>query len=279
MAAVLDQIIVATRGRVAEARHTTTLCDLERQAQKHAPRGFRHALESKSRDGAAIIAELKKASPSKGLIRADFHPAELARELEQAGAAALSVLTDEQFFQGSLTNLREASAAVKIPCLRKDFILDEFQIVEARANSADAVLLIVAALSPGELKMLASSARAHRLDVLCEVHDEAELHQALEAGCDLIGVNSRDLRTFEVNLNRAFELADKFPAGVVRVAESGIHSGEDISRLRAVGYRAFLVGESLMRASSPGQALRELLRVPSGDSRVPSAEHRVPRRA
>jgi indole-3-glycerol phosphate synthase len=279
MAAVLDQIIAATRAQVAESRLSTRLRDLERQAQKHTPRGFRGALQSKSRDGIAIIAELKKASPSKGLIRGDFHPSELARELEQAGAAAFSVLTDEQFFQGSLTNLREASAAVKIPCLRKDFIIDEFQIVEARANAADAVLLIAAALSPGELKMLASSARAYQLDVLCEVHDEVELQQTIEAGCSLIGVNSRDLHTFEVDLNRAFELADKFPTGVVRVAESGIHSAEDISRLRAAGYHAFLVGESLMRASSPADALRELLRVPSGDSRVPSAEPRVPRRA
>jgi indole-3-glycerol phosphate synthase len=176
-------------------------------------------------------------------------------------------------------NLREASAAVKIPCLRKDFIIDEFQIVEARANFADAVLLIVAALSSDELKLLASSARAHKLDVLCEVHDATELHRALEAGCDLIGVNTRDLRTFEVNLNRAFELADKFPAGVVRVAESGIHSAEDIARLREAGYHAFLVGESLMRAPSPANALRELLRVPSGESRVASTEPRMPRRA
>jgi indole-3-glycerol phosphate synthase len=259
MAAVLDQIIAATRARVAQAQHTTRLRDLERQAQKHTPRGFRGALESKSRDGIAIIAELKKASPSKGLIRSDFHAAELAHELEQAGAAALSVLTDEQFFQGSLANLQEASAAVKIPCLRKDFIIDEFQIVEARANFADAVLLIVAALSADELKLLASVARAHSLDVLCEVHDEAELQHALDAGCDLIGVNTRDLRTFEVDLNRAFELAEKFPAGIVRVAESGIHSPEDISRLRAAGYHAFLVGESLMRAPSPGKVLLELI--------------------
>lgn len=270
MAAVLDQIIAATRVRVSDSRHTTSLRDLERQAQNHTPRGFRRALEAKSRDGVAIIAELKKASPSKGLIREEFHPGELARELEHAGAAGLSVLTDEQFFQGSLGNLREASAATKIPCLRKDFIIDEFQVVEARANSADAVLLIVAALPPGEVKLLASAARAHRLDVLCEVHDEAELQQALEAGCDLIGVNARDLRTFQVDLNRAFELAAKLPSGVVRVAESGIHSAEDIAQLRAAGYHAFLVGESLMRASSPGQVLRELVRVSSPESRVAS---------
>lgn len=270
MAAVLDQIIAATRVRVSRAQHATPLRDLERQAQNHTPRGFRHALQSKSRDGVAIIAELKKASPSKGLIRSNFDPTELARELEQAEAAALSVLTDEEFFQGSLGNLREASAAVKIPCLRKDFIIDEFQIVEARANCADAVLLIVAALSDAELRLLASAARAYSLDVLCEVHDEAELQQALEAGCDLIGVNTRDLRTFQVDLNRAFELAEKFPAGVVQVAESGIRSADDIERLRATGYQAFLVGESLMRASSPGNALRELMRVPSPEFRVAS---------
>jgi indole-3-glycerol phosphate synthase len=262
MAAMLDQITASTRARVSEARRAMTLRELERQAQKHTPRGFRRALASKSRDGVAVIAELKKASPSKGLIRADFHPAELARELEQAGAAALSVLTDEQFFQGSLSNLSQAWAAVKIPCLRKDFILYEFQVVEARANSADALLLIVAALAPGELKLLASSARAHALDVLCEVHDEAELHQALEAGCDLIGVNTRDLRTFQVDLNIAFRLADQFPDGVVRVAESGVRSADDIARLRDAGYHAFLVGESLMRAASPGKALSELLSAP-----------------
>jgi indole-3-glycerol phosphate synthase len=270
MAAVLNEIVAATRARVSEARRTTTLRDLERQAQKYTPRGFRRALESKSHDGAAIIAELKKASPSKGLIRADFRPAELAEELEQAGAAALSVLTDEQFFQGSLTNLREASEVVRIPCLRKDFMIDEFQIVEARANSADAVLLIVAALSRGELKLLASVARAHALDVLCEVHDETELQQALEAGCDLVGVNTRDLRTFQVDLNTAFALAEKFPPGVMRVVESGIHSADHVARLRVMGYHAFLVGESLMRAASPGQALRELLSIPSTQRAVPS---------
>jgi indole-3-glycerol phosphate synthase len=262
MAAILDQIVASTRARVSETRRAMTLRELERQAQKHTPRGFRRALESKSRDGVAVIAELKKASPSKGLIRADFRPAELARELERAGAAALSVLTDEQFFQGSLSNLNQARAAVEIPCLRKDFILYEFQVVEARANSADALLLIVAALAPGELKLLASSARANGLDVLCEVHDEAELHEALEAGCDLIGVNTRDLRTFQVDLNIAFRLADQFPDGVVRVAESGIHSAGDIARLRDAGYHAFLVGESLMRAALPGKALSELISVP-----------------
>src|ERR1700733_1551277 len=200
MPAFLDQIVAATRGRVAAAKREADLRELERRAERHVPRGFRRALESKSRDGIAIIAELKKASPSKGLIRTEFHPAELARELEAAGAAALSVLTDEEFFQGSLGNLVAASAAVKIPCLRKDFIIDEFQLVEARAHCADAVLLIVAALTAEELKSLAAGARRRGLDVLCEVHDGEELQRALDSGFDLIGVNTRDLRTFQVSL-------------------------------------------------------------------------------
>ena len=270
MAAVLDRIVAATRARVAESRRNADLRELERRAEQHVPRGFRKALAARGRDGIAVIAELKKASPSKGLIRASFDPVGLARELEAAGAAALSVLTDEQFFQGSLENLRKASAAVAIPCLRKDFIVDEFQLLEARANSADAVLLIVAALMQKELETLARSARANGLDVLCEAHDAEELQRALDAGCDLIGVNTRDLRTFKVDLQTAFDLAPKFPAGVVRVAESGIHSADDVARLRAAGYRAFLVGESLMRAESPGNALRELMRVPSTQYSVPS---------
>jgi len=268
MAAILERIVAATRARVTEARRGADLRGLEQQAERHVPRGFRRALEAKSRTAVAVIAELKKASPSKGLIRAEFPPAELARELEVAGAAALSVLTDEEFFQGSLENLREASGAVSIPCLRKDFIVDEFQLLEARANCADAVLLIVAALSAEELGRLSRGARERGLDVLCEVHDGDELQQALNAGCDLIGVNTRDLRTFQVDLETAFALAKRMPAGVVRVAESGIHSAEDVARLRAAGYGAFLVGESLMRAESPGDALRAL--VASPESRVPS---------
>jgi len=268
MAAVLERIVAATRARVAEAKRGADVRELERWAERHAPGGFRRALVEKRRAGIAVIAELKKASPSKGLIRAEFRPAELARELEAAGAAALSVLTDEEFFQGSLQNLREASAAVKIPCLRKDFIVDEFQLLESRANAADAVLLIVAALTVEELGRLATRGRAHGLDVLCEVHDGAELQRALDTGCDLIGVNTRDLRTFRVDLETAFALAEKFPAGVVRVAESGIHSADDIGRLRGAGYDAFLIGESLMRAERPGEALRELMRVPSGELRA-----------
>ena len=266
MTAFLDRIVAATRARVTETRRTADLRELEQRAETHNPRGFRRALAA-AREGIAVIAELKKASPSKGLIRADFRPAELARELEEAGAAALSVLTDEEFFQGSLGNLRAASGAVEIPCLRKDFIVDEFQIVEARANCADAFLLIVAALSDPELKRLASSARAHKLDVLCEVHDGDELKRALDAGCDVIGVNARDLKTFQVDLGTALRLAEKIPANVVRVAESGIHSADDLARLRSAGYHAFLVGESLMRAERPGEVLRKLRA---------SAEHRVP---
>ena len=271
MAAILERIVAATRARVAESRRTADLRELEGRAERYVPRGFRRALQTKSREGVAVIAELKKASPSKGLIRADFHPGELARELAAAGAAALSVLTDEEFFQGSLRNLREASAAVAIPCLRKDFIVDEFQLVEARANCADAVLLIVAALSAQELSTLAAGARRHGLDVLCEVHDGDELQRALDAGFDLIGVNTRDLRTFKVDLETAFGLAARFPSNVVRVAESGIHSAEDVAPLRAAGYDAFLVGESLMRAALPGEALRALL-VPSTRYSVPSTQ-------
>lgn len=259
MPAFLDQIVAATRERVAKARRSADLRELERRAQQHVPRGFRRALASQDALAVSVIAELKKASPSKGLIRADFKPAQLARELEACGASALSVLTEEEFFQGSLQNLQTASAAVTIPCLRKDFMVDEFQLLEARAHAADAVLLIVAALSPAELLALSQAAREHHLDVLCEVHDADELQRALDAGLDLIGVNSRDLRTFKVDLDTAFRLASKFPANVVRVAESGIHSPADVQHLRAAGYTAFLIGESLMRAQHPGEALRALL--------------------
>ena len=255
----LDQIVQSTRRKVSEAKQSADLHGLERRAERHVPRGFRRGLEEKAQSGVAVIAELKKASPSKGLIRADFPVEELARDLEAAGAAAFSVLTDEEFFQGSLENLRLTSAAVKVPCLRKDFIVDEFQLLEARANSADAVLLIVAALSQEELQILTLGARSRGLDVLCEVHDEEELRRALDVGCELIGVNTRDLRTFEVDPETAFRLAELLPKEAVKVAESGIRSGEEIARLRAAGYQAFLIGETLMRAERPGEALRELV--------------------
>src|SRR5580658_9912410 len=259
MPASLGQIVAATRRKVAETKSAADLRQLERQAGNHVPRGFRRVLESRSRNGIAVIAELKRASPSRGLIRSDFDSARLAQELEAAGAAALSVLTDEKFFQGSLENLQRASAATKLPCLRKDFMIDEFQLLEARANGADAVLLIVAALSQDELKRLASRAGEYSLGVLCEVHDEDELQRAVDAGCDLIGVNSRNLRTFQVDLETAFRLADSIPKNALHVAESGIQNGADIARLRAVEYHAFLIGESLMKAKSPGEPLKGLL--------------------
>jgi indole-3-glycerol phosphate synthase len=269
MPVFLDQIVAATRRKVAETKRGADFRGLERRAEQHVPRGFRRALEEKGGAGVAVIAELKKASPSKGLIRVEFCVDELARELSAAGAAALSVLTDEEFFQGSLENLRMASAAAKLPCLRKDFIVDEFQLLEARANSADAVLLIVAALAQAELASLARGAREIGLDVLCEVHHEDELQRGLDAGCDLIGVNTRDLRTFKVDAETAFRMAAKIPKNVLPVAESGIRSGEDIAQLRAAGYRAFLVGESLMRSARPGELLRSL--VASAELPVPSA--------
>lgn len=255
----LAQIVTATRRRMEQSRAAADMRELERKAEKHVPRGFRRALEAKGRNGVAVISELKKASPSRGLIRMDFDPAALAEELEVAGAAALSVLTDEEFFQGSLRNLEIASGRVKIPCLRKDFIVDEFQLLEARVNCADAILLIVAALRQQELILLAQRAAKLGLDVLCEVHDEAELQRALDAGCNLIGVNSRDLRTFTVDLATAFKLMEAMPKNVLAVAESGIHNGEDMARLRAAGYGAFLIGESLMKEKSPGGALKKLL--------------------
>jgi len=256
---VLADIVAATRRRVGECRSQADLRELEKRAAEHVPRGFRRRLEAAARAGIAVIAELKKASPSKGLIRSDFDPALLARELERAGAAALSVLTDEEFFQGSLGNLRTASAGTRLPCLRKDFIIDEFQILEARANCADAVLLIVAALGQGELKALAAKAAEYELDVLCEVHDAEELSRAVDAGCGIIGVNNRDLKTFKVDLGTALDLAEKIPSNALAVAESGIESGTDITRLRAAGYGAFLIGETLIRAQRPGEALRGIV--------------------
>jgi indole-3-glycerol phosphate synthase len=255
----LQEIIAATRHRLAEAQRTASVHELERLAAAQVPRGFRRALQRKSENGTAIIAELKKASPSRGLIRADFQVQSLAAGFEQAGAAALSVLTDEKFFQGSLADLQLASQSTSLPCLRKDFMIDEFQVLEAKASRADAILLIVAALTDSELTRLRARATELELDVLCEVHDADELRRAADLGFDLIGVNNRDLRTFHVDLNTALHLADLFPQNALRVAESGIHTEQDLAALRAAGYRAFLIGESLMKASSPGGALQELV--------------------
>ena len=255
----LEEIVAATRERVAVAKASADLRALGDAAERHQPRGFRRALRCGVESRIAVIAELKKASPSKGLIRADFRVAELATELEDGGAAALSVLTDERFFQGSLENLEIASKATRLPCLRKDFIVDEFQLLEARVHRADAVLLIVAALTQTELANLQCRALELQLDVLCEVHEGAELQRALDAGCDTIGVNNRDLHTFRVDLNTSLQLAELMPTGVVKVAESGINTGEDIASLRQAGFDAFLVGESLMRAPHPGHALLQIL--------------------
>jgi indole-3-glycerol phosphate synthase len=248
---------------VAAAKARVPVAELERLAAAHQPRGWAAALRQRAATGVAVIAEIKKASPSKGLIRAEFNAAELARSYLAGGAAALSVLTDEPFFQGSLRNLELASAAVPLPCLRKDFTVDEYQIVEARAHCGDAILLIAAALTDDELKRFARAAHGLSLDVLVEVHTAAELDRVLatlgEAGADAIGVNNRDLGTFDVRLETSLELAGRIPSGVVRVAESGIAATEDIARLRAAGFDAFLIGESLMRQPDPGAALAALL--------------------
>ena len=255
----LDRILVRTRADLALRKSFERMRELENRAEQHVPRGFAAALHRAAKTRPAVIAELKKASPSKGLIRPDFNPAELAQSLERGGAACLSVLTDEPFFQGSLRNLETASASAMLPCLRKDFIVDEFQLVEARAHRADAILLIVAALTDAELKHLRAAARALQLDVLCEVHDRAELDRALLLECEMYGVNSRNLRTFEVNTAEAEKLAQHLPQDAVRVAESGLGSYPDIRRMTGAGYNAFLIGESLMRAADPGDALAALL--------------------
>ena len=263
---ILATILAKTRATVATAKKSVPLADLERRIA-HRPRGWAAALRRQAAVGTAVVAEIKKASPSKGLIRADFDPAWLAARYRAGGAAALSVLTDEPYFQGSLRNLELASAAAPLPCLRKDFMIDEYQIVEARAHRADAILLIAAALTNAELKHLAEVAGGFSLDVLVEVHTTDELSRVLdtglaalgETGALAIGVNNRDLRTFEVSLETSLALVEQIPASVVRVTESGIFTPADIARLRKAGFDAFLIGESLMRQPDPGAALAELL--------------------
>jgi indole-3-glycerol phosphate synthase len=206
-----------------------------------------------------VIAEHKRRSPSRGTIREDLAPAEVVRRYEAAGAEAISVLTDEPFFGGQMAHLAEARAAVSLPVLRKDFVLDRWQIWEARAGGADAVLLIVAALADTELRELLGVAREAGLDALVEVHDRTELDRALATGARMVGVNNRDLRTLAVSLETSLALGPAIPDDVVAVAESGIHTGADLRRLRGVGFDAFLVGEHLMAAPDPGEALRRLL--------------------
>ena len=255
----LTRILATTRRGLLERKAASSIRDLEQAAAGHQPRGFARALRQKALCGPAVIAELKKASPSRGLIRPDFDPATLASAVARGGAAALSVLTEEHFFQGSLYNLEVASQSCDLPCLRKDFMLDEFQLLEARAHRADAVLLIAAALSDSELRQLAAQAHALELDVLCEVHTPEELDRVLDLDCDAIGVNNRDLKTFAVRLDVSLDLAARLPAGSVRVSESGIETAEDLNQLRAAGFHAFLIGESLMRQHDPGGALEALL--------------------
>ena len=263
MSTHLDTIVATTRAMLAAAKERVPIAELERRAAAHQPRGWAAALRRQAAKGPAIIAEVKKASPSKGLIRADFDVEWLARRCQAGGAAALSVLTDEPFFQGSLRNLELASKAVRLPCLRKDFMVDEYQIVETRAHRGDAILLIAAALSDAELKRFAETARGLALDVLVEVHTGEELDRVLETlgetGADAIGVNNRDLKSFKVSLETSLELVEQIPASVVRVAESGISTAEDLARLREAGFGAFLIGESLMRQTDPGAALAGLL--------------------
>lgn len=268
----LERILEKTGATVAERKSAVPAPELERQAASHTPRGFARALRRASESGPAILAELKKASPSKGLIRPDFDPQSLAQSLEAGGAAALSVLTDEPFFQGSLRNLDIASAAASLPCLRKDFIVDEYQILEARAHHADAILLIVAALTDTELTSFTDCAHSYGLDVLCEVHTAEELERAAGFGCDAYGVNNRNLKTFDVRLETSLELVDRLPKNAVKVAESGIHTREHLKRLRNAGFDAFLIGESLMRHADPGAALRNLLAGVTAPEGVPAGD-------
>jgi len=259
MSVTLEQIVAHTRKKVTEWKRVLDVRELEKQAEARQPRPFRETLQEAWRQGPAVIAELKKASPSKGVIRGTLHVASLALGFEQAGAAALSVLTEEDYFQGSIANLHEAAAASRLPCLRKDFIVDRVQILEARAAGADAVLLIIAALAPAEFTHLYGQTQEIGLEVLVEVHEEKELELAKTVGANLIGVNNRDLHTFQVDIGTAERLAARLPAGAVHVAESGINTAGDLRRLGEAGYHAFLIGESLMRAASPEEELRRLI--------------------
>ena len=264
MSDVLQRILARKRDEVAARRAMMPLDALRaRAAQADAPRGFARALADKAAAGLpAVIAEVKKASPSKGVIRPDFDPAAIAASYAVAGAACLSVLTDVDFFQGADAYLQQARAACGLPVLRKDFVVDPYQVVEARALGADCILLIAAALDDARLRHLAALALDLGLDVLVEVHDGGELARALRVedrdGRVLLGVNNRDLRTFEVSLDTTLQLQPAVPAGRRLVAESGILAPADVARLRAAGIDAFLVGEAFMRAADPGAALRRL---------------------
>lgn len=260
---ILERIVTAKREELLRAKQARSLQDLEADPVYAEPRrDFRAALQRPR----AIIAEVKRASPSKGVIRAEFDPVAIARSYARHGAAALSVLTEARFFQGHLDHLRAIRGAVSLPLLRKDFVFDDYQVYEARAYGADAVLLIVRMLDDVALRSLHQLADELGLAALVEVHDEEELERALEAGASLIGINNRDLDSFTVSLAVSERLAARVPEGVQLVAESGIETAADLERLGKAGISAFLIGETLMRSPDPGSKLAELLgeQSPSG---------------
>lgn len=254
---ILDEIVAMRAKRVEQARRTAPLERLQRAAAERSDyRNFRGRL---SAGGIQIIAEMKRASPSAGILRNNYDPAALAQGYESAGAAALSVLTEPDYFEGSLEHLRAARDAARLPVLRKDFIIDPYQVVESSAAGADALLLIVAALPDGRLRELIEHSERWRIAALVEVHTEDELLRALDAGAGIIGINNRNLKTLEVNLDTSLRLRDKIPSGHLTVAESGIKTPTDLKRLAAAGFDAALIGERLMRAGDPGAALAELI--------------------
>lgn len=257
---ILRKILARKRQEVAERSARHSLADLEsRSAQQQAPRGFINALRQRVAAGEpAVIAEVKKASPSKGVIRENFQPDAIARSYQAGGAACLSVLTDVDFFQGSDDYLQLARDACELPVLRKDFTVDPFQVVEARAIGADAVLLIAAALDDQQMRELADTAAEVGVDVLVEVHDRAELDRALLLSTPLLGINNRDLHTFDMSLQTTLDLLPHIPSDKVVVTESGIHTAQDVGLMREHGVHTFLVGEAFMRAPEPGEKLREL---------------------
>lgn len=257
---ILKKIIARKLEEVAERQKTVTLAEQIVRAQAQpAARGFVAAIERKLAAGdAAVIAEIKKASPSKGVIRERFYPEEIARSYEKGGAACLSVLTDIDFFQGADNYLQQARSATKLPVLRKDFTVDPYQIWEARALGADCVLLIVAALNEEQLQALNACAQKAKLDVLVEVHNAEELAQALRLNNRLIGINNRDLHSFNTSLNTTYELLNKIPSDRIVVTESGIHTVDDVKAMRGHGVNAFLVGEVFMKADDPGMQLLEM---------------------
>ncbi len=257
---ILERILARKREEVAQrSAHQPAQALDHCIAGMPAPRGFAAALARRlATGGPAVIAEIKQASPSRGVIRADYDPAAIARSYADHGATCLSVLTDRDFFRGDEEHLAAARAACDLPAIRKDFTIDPWQVLEARALGADAILLIVAALDDARMRELAATAARVGLDVLVEVHDAAELERALATGASLIGVNNRDLRTFEIRLQTTLDLRARVPSDRLLVSESGIHTREDVARLRAAGVHAFLVGEAFMRAPDPGLELQRL---------------------